>query len=129
MNFKSISFYLSLFCFPICILALINILYASYFDYFLSVDSYVISLIVSFFLGTFFFLIGRKSNKNISFIEQLILILLVYFTVGFLISFPFYLSNFQITFINAFFESISGLTGTGFSSLKSIKYLDPTLIL
>ena len=129
MNFKSISFYLSLFCFPICILALINILYASYFDYFLSVDSYVISLIVSFFFGTFFFLIGRKSNKNISFIEQLILILLVYFTVGFLISFPFYLSNFQITFINAFFESISGLTGTGFSTLKSIKYLDPTLIL
>ena len=49
--------------------------------------------------------------------------------VGFFISIPFYLSNFQVTFINAFFESISGLTGTGFSSFKNIKYLDPTLIL
>ena len=31
--------------------------------------------------------------------------------------------------ISAFFESISGLTGTGFSLFKNIKYLDPTLIL
>jgi trk system potassium uptake protein TrkH len=46
-----------------------------------------------------------------------------------LISIPFYSSNNQITFINSFFESISGLTGTGFSIFKNIKYLDPTLIL
>ena len=31
--------------------------------------------------------------------------------------------------MNAIFESISGLTGTGFSIFKDIKYLDPTLIL
>ena len=43
--------------------------------------------------------------------------------------FRLYLSNFQITLISAFFESISGLTGTGFSLFKNIKYLDPTLIL
>ena len=42
---------------------------------------------------------------------------------------PFYLSNNQITFLNSFFESISGLTGTGFSTFRNIKYLDPTLIL
>ena len=48
---------------------------------------------------------------------------------GFLISIPFYLSNFQINFASSFFESISGLTGTGFSIFKNIKYLDPTLIL
>ena len=35
----------------------------------------------------------------------------------------------SISFINAFFESISGLTGTGFSTFKTVKYLDPTLIL
>ena len=74
-------------------------------------------------------MLGKKSNKNINFIEQLILIILVYFVVGFLISIPFYLSNFQITFVSAFFESRSGLTGTGFSSFDNIKYLDPTLIL
>ena len=75
------------------------------------------------------FLFGKKSNHKIGFIEQLVLIICVYLLIGLLISIPFYLSNFQVTFISAFFESISGLTGTGFSSFKNIKYLDPTLIL
>ena len=129
MNFKRISFYLSLFCFPISVLSFINILYSSYFDYFLSLDSYLISLFISILLGTGLCIYGRKSNRKINFIEQLVLIILVYFIVGFLISIPFYFSNFQVNLISAFFESISGLTGTGFSIFKNIKYLDPTLIL
>ena len=129
MNFKSICFYLCFFCFPISLLSFVNILYSSYFDYFLSIESYFATLIVPLFFGISFYVFGKKSNKNINFIEQLILIILVYFVVGFLISIPFYLSNFQITFVSAFFESISGLTGTGFSSFDNIKYLDPTLIL
>ena len=129
MNFKSISFYLSLFCFPISILAFINILYASYFDYFLSIDSYFITLTVSLILGFLFYFFGKSGKKKINFIDQLILIILVYFFTGFLMSIPFYLSNFQVTFISGLFEAISGLTSTGFSTFKSIKYLDPTLIL
>ena len=129
MNFKSISFYLSLFCFPISILAFINILYASYFDYFLSIDSYFITLTVSLILGLLFYFFGKNGTKKINFIDQLILIILVYLFTGFLMSIPFYLSNFQVTFISALFEAISGLTSTGFSTFKSIKYLDPTLIL
>ena len=34
-----------------------------------------------------------------------------------------------MNFLNAYFESISGLTGTGFSVFENIKYIDPTLIL
>ena len=129
MNFKSICFYLCFFCFPISLLAFINILYSYYFNYFLSIESYFVTLIISLIFGIGFYLLGKNSNKNINFIEQLVLIILVYFVVGFFISIPFYLSNFQITFISAIFESISGLTGTGFTSFKNIKYLDPTLIL
>ena len=129
MNFRSISFYLSLFCFPISLLAFINILYSAYFDYFLSINSYFFTLVISLILGFCFYIAGRKSHKKIDFISQLILILLVYIIIGFLISIPFYLSNLQVSFISAFFESISGLTGTGFSTFENIKYLDPTLIL
>ena len=129
MNFKSISFYLSLFCFPISILAFINILYAAYFDYFLSIDSYFITLIASLILGFSFYFFGKNGSKKINFIDQLILIIFVYLFTGFLMSLPFYLSNFQVSFISALFEAISGLTSTGFSTFKSIKYLDPTLIL
>ena len=129
MNFKRISFYLSLFCFPISFLSFINILYASYFDYFLSVNTYFITLTISTILGFGLLFYGKKSPKNINFIEQLILIISVYILTSVLISIPFYLSNYQVTFLNSIFESISGLTGTGFSIFKDIKYLDPTLIL
>ena len=75
------------------------------------------------------FLLWKNSTKNINFIEQLILIILSYIFVASLVAIPFYLSNYQVTFINAIFESVSGLTGTGFSIFKNIKYLDPTLVL
>ena len=129
MNLKGISFYLSFFCFPVAFLAFINILYSSYFNYFLSFDSYLITLIISLIFGSVFYFFGNKSSKKINFIEQLTLIFLVYLIISFLISIPFYLSNFNVSFLIAYFESISGLTGTGFSIFKNIKYLDPTLIL
>ena len=129
MNFKRISYYLGLFCFPISILAFINILYSSYFDYFLSINSYVTTLITSLIIGLFFLFVGKKSEKRINFIEQLLLIVLVYLLISFFVALPFYLSNYQVTFLNSLFESISGITGTGFSIFKNIKYLDPTLIL
>ena len=80
-------------------------------------------------IGLILFYFGRKSPKNINFIEQLILIIFVYILISVLISIPFYLSNYQVTFLNSVFESISGLTGTGFSIFNEVKYLDPTLIL
>ena len=129
MNFKSISFYLGLFSYPISLLAFINILYASYFDFFLSIDTYFITLIVSLVFGFGLTYYGRNSDKNINFFEQLILVIGVYFSCSLLIAIPFYLSNYQVTFLNSIFEAVSGLTGTGFSIFKNIKYLDPTLIL
>ena len=129
MNFKGISYYLGLFCFPISFLAFLNILYSSYFNYFLNIDSYTITLITASLLGFIFYFLGKKSIKKISFQEQLILIIAIYLFSSILISIPFYLSNYQITFINSIFESFSGITGTGFSIFKNIKYLDPTLII
>ena len=129
MNFKSISYFLGLFCFPISFLSFVNILYSSYFDYFLSIDAYFTTLLISLIAGYGLLYYGRDSQKKINYIEQILLIIIVYFLTALLISIPFYLSNNQVTFINSFFESISGLTGTGFSTFKNIKYLDPTLIL
>ena len=129
MNIKGISYFLGLFCFPISFLSFINILYSSYFDYFLSLESYFISLLISLFIGTGLVFYGKDTQKKINFLEQLFLIISVYLLTSLLITIPFYLSNNQATFLNSFFEAISGLTGTGFSTFKNIKYLDPTLIL
>ncbi len=129
MNFKNISYFLGLFCLPISFLSFVNILYSSYFDYFLSIDSYFATLLVSLGVGVGLLFYGKGSKKKINFLEKLFLIIFVYFLTALLIAIPFYLSNNQVTFINSFFEAVSGLTGTGFSTFKNIKYLDPTLIL
>ncbi len=129
MNYRGISYFLGLLCFPISILSFINILYSSYFDYFLNINSYLITLITSFFIGFSLLFYGRRYKKRINFIEQLILIITAYILLSFLLALPFYLSNYQVTFINSFFEAVSGVTNTGFSIFNNIKYLDPTLIL
>ena len=129
MNFKGISYYLGLFCFPVSFLAFLNILYSSYFDYFLNLDSYTVTLFVSMIFGAGFFLIGKNALKKIYIHEQLFLIILIYLVSSLLICIPYYLSNYQISFLNSFFEAVSGVTGTGFSIFDNIKYLDPTLII
>ena len=107
MKFKSISFYLGLFCFPISILSFINILYSSYFDFFLSLDAYLITLFISFILGSGLCFYGKKSFRKINFIEQLILIILVYLLIGLLISLPFYLKKFGIKYHKLFISKPS----------------------
>ncbi len=129
MNYKAILFYLGLFIFPLSGLSFLNILYSTYFDYFLSIESYTITFFFTLFVGLFFYFYGKNSVKKISFYEQLLLIIFVYIFSSFFISLPYYLSNYQITLIDSIFESFSGITSTGFSVFENIKYLDPTLIL
>ena len=53
MNYKAIIFYLGLFIFPLSGLAFINILYSTYFDYFLSINTYFTTLAISLLLKYF----------------------------------------------------------------------------
>ena len=129
MNFKPILFFLGLFILPLSILSFVNILYSTYFDYFLSIESYTFTFFITLFFGILFCIYGKGSIKKINFYEQLVLIILVYTFSSLFISLPYYFSNYQILFIDALFESFSGITSTGFSIFDNIKYLDPTLIL
>ena len=129
MNFKGISYYLHLSCYPVTILSFFNILYSSYFDHYLNIDSYLITLVISLLFGLIFYLISRGVEKNIKFYEQLFLMFFVYFFISLLISIPYYFSYYQLTFIDSFFEAISGLTTTGFTIFTNVKFLDPTLLI
>ena len=129
MNLKPILFFLGLFIFPLSGLSFINILYSTYFDYFLNIESYVITFFLTLIFGLSFYYYGKNSIKKLNFYDQILLIILVYFFSSFFVSLPYYLSNYQIIFIDALFESFSGITSTGFSIFENIKYLDPTLIL
>jgi trk system potassium uptake protein TrkH len=129
MNFKGMSYYLSLSCWPVTILSFLNILYCSYFDHYLNLDSYVLTLAISLFFAFSFYFISKKAEKNIKFHEQLFLIFIVYFFISLLISIPYYFSYYQISFIDSFFEAASGLTTTGFTVFTNVKFLDPTLLI
>ncbi|MBL6857211.1 MAG: TrkH family potassium uptake protein [Pelagibacteraceae bacterium] len=129
MNFKGISYFLGLSCWPISILSFINILYSSYFDHYLNIDSYLLTLFISLFFSFAFYFISKNADKNIKFHEQLSLILIVYFFISLLISIPYYFSYYQISFIDSLFEAVSGLTTTGFTIFTNVKFLDPTLLI
>ena len=129
MNLKGISYYLGLACWPISILSFINILYSSYFDHYLNLNSYLLTLFVSLFFAFTFYFISKNSDKNIKFHEQLFLILIIYLFISLLISIPYYFSYYQISFIDSLFEAISGLTTTGFTIFTNVKFLDPTLLI
>ena len=115
MNFRGISYYLSLSCYPVTFLSFFNILYSSYFDHYLNLDAYILTLFVSFLLGTGLYFFSKNSERNIQFYEKLILIFTVYFFISLLISIPYYFGNYHLSFIDSFFEAISGLTTTGFT--------------
>ncbi len=129
MKIKPCLYFLGLSCFPISLMSLINIFYSFYFDYLDNINSYVLVLFSSFIIGVFFYRIGKIDKDSINIYEQLFLVFLVYFFIPIFISVPFYLSNYNISFLDSFFESVSGFTGTGFSVFLNISVLDNPLIL
>lgn len=120
--------YLSIFCGIISILSFFNIIYSYYFNLYLNLNSYFYTLIIASFLTIFFYFIKSK-NKKITIYDKILIIIFGYFFLPLVISVPFYLSIYNITFINSYFEAVSGFTSTGFSIFENIKHIDQSLIL
>ena len=120
--------YLSSFFLLISFLSFLNILYSYYFNLYLNIDTYVYTLLISLAFSSIP-LIKKKDNKKTSIYEKIITILLGYFLIPGIISIPYYLSIYNISFLDCYFESISGFTSTGFTVFSNIKHLDQSLIL
>jgi trk system potassium uptake protein len=120
--------YLSIFCGLISVLSFFNIIYSYYFNLYLNLDTYVYALFVSLFLGLLFYFTNNKQDK-ITIYEKILTIILGYFLLPLIISIPFYFSIYNLTFLNSYFESISGFTSTGFTIFENIKHIDQGLIL
>ena len=129
MNYKGILFFLGVYSLFVSFFSFLNILYSIYFNFVLDLNSYVISLIISLIVGTLFCLYGRKYNKNISLSDQIILIILSFIFIPILICIPYFLSIYDISFLNSYFESMSGFTTTGFSIIENIEDIDKPLLM
>ena len=120
--------YLGIFSLIISVLSFFNIIYSYYFNLYLNIDSYIYSLILSLVLGLIF-LIKKKDNNKISIYHKILTVISGYFIFPAIISIPFYFSIYNISFLDSYFESISGFTSTGFSVFDNVKHLDESLII
>ena len=121
--------YLSVFFGIVSILAFFNIAYSYYLNLYLNLNTYIYTFIVSIFLAVLFYYTKSNDEKKITIYEKILTILLGYFLLPLIISIPFYFSIYNLTFVNAFFESVSGFTSTGFTIFENINHIDQSLIL
>ena len=120
--------YLSFFFIVISFFSFFNIIYSYYFNLYLNLNTYYFSLIISAVIGIIFYKI-KTDPKKPSIFEKIITILLGYFLMPLILSIPFYLSIYNLSFLNSLFEAVSGFTSTGFTVFENIKHIDQGLIL
>ena len=120
--------YLGVFSFFTSVLSILNILYCYYFKLYLNIDNFIFIFIVSLLLGSVVFF-NKKNIKKISIFQKILTVILGYLTIPLLLSIPYYLIINNISFIDSYFEAISGFTSTGFTVFNNMKHLDESLIL
>ena len=120
--------YLSFFFIIISFFFFLNILYSYYFNLYQNLNTYYFGLIISAIISFIFYKVKSIGQKS-SIFEKLITVFLGYILMPLILSLPFYFSTYNITFLNSFFEAVSGFTSTGFTTFKNIEYVDEDLIL
>ncbi len=127
MNRFTLS-YLGIFFILLSILSFFNIIYSYYFNLYLNINTYFYTFLISGFIGLISFFIKKNSIK-INIYYKIFTVILGYFLLPLIISIPFYFSIYNLSFLNCYFESISGFTSTGFTVFENIKHLDQSLII
>ncbi|MEX0962203.1 MAG: potassium transporter TrkG [Simkaniaceae bacterium] len=124
MRIRDLAKVLSHFLFIFTLLLIIPILVALYYEFFTSTSlhppyigtlAFVTTFGASLSLFIFFRYIGRRSKGELFRRESLLLVPLVWVITSILSALPFLISNTIENPIDAFFESVSGLTTTGSS--------------
>ena len=120
--------YLSFFFGLISILSFFNIIYSYYLNLYLNLNTYYYSLFLSLILSLLFYNI-KIHKKKISIFDKILTVFIGYLIIPIILSIPFYFSIYNLTFLDSYFESISGFTSTGFSIFENVKHIDQSLIL
>jgi len=121
--------YLSVFCGIISILSFFNIVYSYYLNLYLNLNTYVYTFVLSILLTLLFYLSKSNEAKKTTIYEKILTVFLGYFLLPLIIAIPFYFSIYNLTFVNSYFEAISGFTSTGFTIFDNINHIDQSLIL
>ena len=120
--------YLSFFFGLISILSFFNIIYSYYLNLYLNLDTYYLSFFISLIISILFYKL-KTPDKKPNIYNKILTVFLGYILIPIILAIPFYFSIYNLTFLNSFFESISGFTSTGFTIFENIKHIDQSLIL
>ena len=120
--------YLGIFFLLLSLLSFFNIIYSYYFNLYLNVNTYFYTLLISLIIG-FNSLIKSKVEIKVNIYTKIITVIVGYFLIPLVIAIPYYFSIYNVSFLNCYFESMSGFTSTGFTIFNNIKHLDQSLIL
>ncbi len=120
--------YLGVFFILLSVLSFFNIIYSYYFNLYLNIDTYFYTFLISAVIGVSSF-IKNKIEIKITIYSKIFTVIIGYFLLPLIISIPYYFSIYNLSFLNCYFESISGFTSTGFTVFENIKHLDQSLIL
>jgi len=121
--------YIGSFLILLSIFSFFNIIYSYYFGILLNVDAYTYTFIICSLLGLFLIYFNKIKFNKITIYEKIITILAGYIFFPIVISIPYYLSISNISFLNCYFEAISGFTSTGFTIFENVKHIDQSLII
>ena len=121
--------YLSIFSGIISILSFFNIIYSYYLNLYLNLNTYILTFFISLILALIFYISKNNNKKKTTIYEKILTISLGYFLLPLIITIPFYFSIYNLTFVNSYFEAISGFTSTGFTIFNNINHIDQSLIL
>jgi len=125
---KFILNYLGLFFILLSILSFFNIVYSYYFNLYLNINTYFYTFLISLIIGLVSFFNRIKDIKTTIY-RKIFTVIIGYFLLPLVIATPYYFSIYNLSFVNCYFEAISGFTSTGFTIFDNIKHIDESLIL
>ena len=95
-------------------------------------SSFIYSFIIIFLSGSLLFFPNRNNNfdSNIKIKEGFLIVVLFWVLLSFFGSFPFIFDiNLSMSFVDAFFESVSGWTTTGATIISNLDDLSPSILI
>ena len=95
-----------------------------------NLETFLNSFAITLFFGLLLYLPNIKSKNDIKTKEGFLIVVLFWFILSLFGSIPFMFDEqLSLTFIDAFFESISGWTTTGATVINNIDVLSPSLLI
>ena len=126
-NYKTVFFTLGILQIILGIFMFIPIIFQ--FIYSEIDSSFFGASIVTIVFGTLFFLSNLDHDKKLTLQQAFLLTALSWLSIAIFGSLPFIFSDLNFSFINAFFESMSGITTTGSTVISNLNEMPKSILL